>query len=130
MDTNLIKQASKRPTRRRFSDEFKLQIVMQSLMPGASVSALALANSLNANQVFKWRQNYLQQKDKTPVAKTPSLLPVVVITPEDTKAQIPTAPCVASPSGHMDITLRHGQIRIEGEVDTNALRTLVQCMCV
>lgn len=128
MDTDLIKKASKRPARRRFSDQFKLQIVMQSMAPGASLSALALANGLNSNQVFKWRRDYLQQQGKVPVAQTNALLPVVITAYEDAQLQTPAAPCVASPTGHMDITLRHGQIRIEGAVDADALRMLVQCM--
>lgn len=128
MDSNLIKKASKRPLRRRFSDQFKLQIVMQSLVPGASLSALALANDLNSNQVFKWRREYLQQQGKMPAAQMSTLLPVIM-TREDAPLPVPTLPSSSAPAGHMDITLRHGQIRIEGAVDSDALRILVQCMC-
>lgn len=128
MNTNLIKKASKRPSRRRFSDQFKLQIVMQSLVPGASLSALALANDLNSNQVFKWRREYLQQQGKMPAAKMSTLLPVVM-TREDAPITVPVAAPAPTHDGHMNITLRHGQIRIEGAVDANALRILVQCMC-
>ena len=128
MNTNLIKKASKRPSRRSFSRQFKLQIVMQSLEPGASLSALALANELNSNQVFKWRREYLQQ-NKSPAAKRNTLLPVVM-TCEDTSMPAPASPSATAHAGYMNITLRHGQIRIEGAVDADALRLLVQCMCV
>jgi len=37
--------------RRRFSREFKAQIVAQCLEPGASVSRISLENGLNANMV-------------------------------------------------------------------------------
>jgi transposase len=125
VDTNLVKKANKRPARRRFSSQFKLQIVMQSMEPGASLSALALANGLNSNQVFKWRRDYLQQSGKGPAAK---LLPVVVTRGEDASLPAPAAPRMAAPAGQLEITLRHGQIRIEGAVDADTLRTLVQCM--
>ena len=128
MDTDLIKKADKRPTRRRFSGQFKRQIVMQSMEPGVSVSSLALANGINTNQVFKWRQDYLPQQRQGPAAQADVLLPVVVMAREDAPLPAVVAP-VASPCfGHIDITLKHGQIRVEGVVDADALRTLVQCM--
>gem|GEM_PF-3187897 len=74
---NLIRKPIKRLPRRRFSGQFKLQIVKQSLEPGTSLSALALANGLNSNQVFKWRRDYLQKLGKGPGAKPSSLLSVV-----------------------------------------------------
>jgi transposase len=57
--------------RRRFSADFKAQIVAACNQPGASV---ALANGLNANLVHKWRR---LAKDKVPddVAQ-PDFLPV------------------------------------------------------
>ena len=39
--------------RRRFSPEFKASLVMQC-QPGVSVSAVALANGINANQLRRW----------------------------------------------------------------------------
>lgn len=128
MDTNLIKNANKRPMRRRFSNQFKLQIVKQSLEPKASLSALALANDLNANQVFKWRRDYLQQRDKRATAKPDVLLPVVITACEEARLPTHASPCRETPSGHMEITLTHGRIRIEGAVDADTLCTLVQCM--
>lgn len=130
MDTHSIKKAAERPKRRRFSNQFKLQIVMQSLEPGASLSALALANQLNSNQVFKWRRAYLRQQGDGPAAKVErnALLPVVVVAHEDTPVPASALPSAANPTGRIDITLRHGQIRIEGAVDADVLRTLVQSM--
>ena len=40
--------------RRRFSREFKAQIVAQCQEPGASVSRISLDNGLNANMVRRW----------------------------------------------------------------------------
>lgn len=130
MDTHVIRKTGKRPTRRRFSDQFKLQIVMQSMEPGASLSALALANGLNSNQVFKWRREYLQRQGNGPAAKGDRnvLLPVVVVAREDASVSAPASPPAPAHPGHIEITLAHGKIRIEGMVDAGALRTLVASM--
>ena len=38
--------------------EEKLRIVQLTLEPGASVAGIALANGVNANQVFRWKRQY------------------------------------------------------------------------
>lgn len=42
--------------RRRHSEELKAQVLAECAKPGASVAAVALAHSLNANVVHKWRR--------------------------------------------------------------------------
>ncbi|MEV9556949.1 transposase [Klebsiella quasipneumoniae] len=39
-----------------YSPEFKQQLVAASCEPGISISKLALENGINANLLFKWRQ--------------------------------------------------------------------------
>ena len=60
--------------RRRFSGEFKAQIVAQCLEPGASVSRISLDNGLNANMVRRWISE-ARRANKTP-SKTPGFVPV------------------------------------------------------
>ena len=43
-------------TRRFRSKQERRQIVEETLKPGASVSLVARAHDVNANQVFKWRK--------------------------------------------------------------------------
>ncbi|WP_274616249.1 transposase, partial [Escherichia coli] len=38
--------------------EFKQQLVAASCEPGISISKLALENGINANLLFKWRQQW------------------------------------------------------------------------
>ena len=59
--------------RRRFSREFKAQIVAQCLEPGASVSRISLDNGLNANMVRRWMSEG-RRAAKTP--ETPGFVPV------------------------------------------------------
>jgi len=46
----------RRRGRRRWSDEAKQLIVAETLVPGASVSAVARHHDVNANLVFTWRR--------------------------------------------------------------------------
>ncbi|HGB6495722.1 TPA: transposase [Salmonella enterica subsp. enterica serovar Birkenhead] len=41
-----------------YSPEFKHQLVAASCEPGISISKLALENGINANLLFKWRQQW------------------------------------------------------------------------
>lgn len=47
--------------RRQYSVEYKRRLAKLALEPGASVAGIALAHRINANQLFKWRQDYLRQ---------------------------------------------------------------------
>jgi transposase len=42
--------------RRRHSEELKAKVLAECARPGASVAAVALSHSLNANVVHKWRR--------------------------------------------------------------------------
>ena len=46
-----------RQLRRRWSDEFKAQIVVEALEPGASVSAIARRIGIHPSQLFAWRRD-------------------------------------------------------------------------
>lgn len=60
-------------TRRRFSREFKAQIVAQCQQPGVSVARIALDNDLNANLVRRWI-SLARDNDVQPA--TPGFVPV------------------------------------------------------
>lgn len=98
--------------RRRFPVEFKRKLVDETCKPGASVSAIALANGLNTNQLFAWRRQYL------PNATKPALVSVNLVD---------TAATAMAPSGggHIDIRLRHGEVRVEGAVCADTLRVVL-----
>jgi transposase len=49
----------KRPPRRQHDRAFKARLVRESMQPGASVAAIAMANGINANMLFKWRRERL-----------------------------------------------------------------------
>ncbi|HDC4343806.1 TPA: transposase [Klebsiella quasipneumoniae subsp. similipneumoniae] len=61
-----------------YSPEFKQQLVAASCKSGVSISKLALENGINANLLFKWRQQWRQGKLPLPSADLPQLLPVTL----------------------------------------------------
>lgn len=104
--------------RRRFTQAFKEQIVAQSLEPGASVSAIARANDLNANQVFKWKRQAL---GTTPTS-APTLIPVQIV--QDT-VEYPAQQPPVQHHGQIEVVLRRGTLRLEGPVNMDVLRELM-----
>lgn len=84
--------------RRRFSREFKAQIIAKCLEPGASVSRISLDHGLNANMVRRWISE-ARRADKTP-SKTPGFVPV-------------NLPAATSAPSHQSASDKRSTIRIE-----------------
>lgn len=84
--------------RRRFSREFKSEIVAKCLEPGASVSRISLDNGLNANMVRRWISE-ARRAPKT-LTTTPGFMPV-------------NLPTVASAPSHQSVSDKRSTIRIE-----------------
>lgn len=90
MYADLVK-APKRRGRRRYSEEFKCQVVEACLQPGISIAAVALANGLNANLLRRWVKDHDGVKEAGNGAeidaqasdlRPPTLVPVTVSAPE------------------------------------------------
>jgi transposase len=103
-----------RRTRRRHSLEFKRQVVAACLEPGVSVSAVALANGLNANLLRQWVNAHRATRTAAPQAAqlsdglhgphpeaAPTLVPV--------RVQRTAAPG----SGDIRVTIRRGPQVVE-----------------
>ena len=112
-------------TRRFRSNLKRRQIVEETLKPGASVSLVARAHDVNANQIFKWRRQYgegrleLQQTSGT-------LLPVKI---SDAIQELrPASRGKSRPrrSGIIDINLGHARVRIEGAADPECVRAALE----
>ena len=78
--------------RRNHDQAFKDELIAQSLIPGASVSAIAMQGGINANLLFKWRRKHVRAI--APAAeRAATLLPVCVIPDvEPTRAPHPNPP--------------------------------------
>jgi transposase len=103
------------------------QVVEETMRPGApSVAVIARAHGVNANQVFNWRKLYHAGLLNDKVHQT-ELLPVRIS--EDSRPEYPgverhtIAPVV---SGAIHIALGRARIRVEGSVDPENLRMVLE----
>lgn len=113
----------------------KRRIVEETLIEGASVAGIARAHGVNANQVFGWRRLYLSGRlgEQKPTMKllavrvSESLPPV----PSHRGGEVSTSIEAANPkrvSGTIHIKLQQAQVRIEGAVDPEVVRVLLECL--
>lgn len=120
------------PKRRRYSIAEKRRIVEETFQPKTSVARVARAHGINANQVFGWRRLYQRGRlgGTVQTVRSAELVPVTISEP----AVAPTparasAPLPASlPAGAIQLQLPRGRLRIEGTVDAESLRLVLQCM--
>jgi len=100
------------------------QIVEETMKPGASVSQVARAHDVNANQVFHWRRQYRAGWFEEQEKKSTALLPVRITAAVTRKPRQAAAP--AAPTGVIDIDLGHARVRIEGSADPNCVRAALE----
>jgi transposase len=121
--------------RRRWSDEEKRRLVAETLMPGATVHAVAQRHGVNKSQLFTWRKRFRTQLDlPAPAAGVlPAFAAVEVAAVRASLEELGGAePRPDSvPPGVIEIELPHGRrVRIVGGVEpavvTAALRVLVR----
>jgi transposase len=114
------------PKRRRYSIAEKRRIVEATFDPKTSVARVAREHGVNANQVFSWRRLYQRGRLGDPVAAavapTAELLPVTISEPA-----IGSGPDGA-PTGTIQLQVPRGRLRIEGAVDAESLRMVLQYM--
>lgn len=115
--------------RRRFrSKEERRRIVEETLQPGASVSGVARAHDVNANQVFKWRRQYRDGR-LDPDSTSSILLPVEI---SDSLPVVRPASSASRRGGQtkragvIDIDLGHARLRIEGNADPACVRAALE----
>ena len=109
--------------RRRWSFEDKVRIVEETMQPGVTVTEVARRHGLAPSVVFTWRR--LAREGRLGDAG-PAFMPV-----EIAPVPVQTTPVGSSPrrTGLIEIVLRHGRrIRVDREVDAEALRRVLQVM--
>jgi transposase len=109
-------------TRQFRSKQERRGIVEETLRPGASVSVVARAHDVNANQVFKWRRQYREGRLEA-TAPSGALLPVKI---SDKPTVVGTRAVrrrgKTRPTGIIDIDLGHARVRIEGAADPDCVQ--------
>jgi transposase len=120
--------------RRRFTREYRREVVQETLAPGASVAGVALRHRLNANRVFTWRRKLLPNLAAVP-AKSVKMLPVTITDSGATAsvviagANAPGKPVRRSRSrGVIEIELNGARLVLKGTVDAGALRVVLEAL--
>ncbi|EEI3458945.1 transposase [Salmonella enterica subsp. salamae] len=106
-----------------YSPEFKQQLVVASCKPGISISKLALENGINANLLFKWRQQWRDGKLLLPFSESPQLLSVTLNATAVQPESLAEDPGL---SIRCEVTFRHGTLRLNGTVSETFLALLIQ----
>lgn len=121
--------------RRKHELAFKRELIERCLSSGASVSAIALENGLNANLLFKWRRTHLRASSpdgrEPRHGDAPKMLPVTIraTTMGAMTAQLPTQLQVPCPSpGVIEIDIGAARVRVRGAVDEANLRCVLHAL--
>ena len=112
------------------SKQERRQIVEETLKPGASVSVVARAHDVNANQVFYWRKQYREGWFDESVDRRAALVPVKISSATDkllVTARRASTKATRSPgSGNIEIDLGHARIRIQGAADPACVKAALE----
>ena len=131
--------------RRRYSLDFKLQIVKETLAPGASVAAVARRHGMNSNVLFRWRKQLTEGQlgngqlpaagfvpvhvadDVAPMRALPApQKPVGETVKEDGAAEPVPVQAGSKAPGLIEIETAGGvKLRLCGRVDDRALRRVL-----
>ncbi|HET6469127.1 MAG TPA: transposase [Geminicoccaceae bacterium] len=121
--------------RRRWSVEAKRRLVAETLVPGATVHAVAQRHGVNTSQLFTWRKRFRGEFGRAPIESPAPAFAVVELAavPEakETSGEAIAAADALTSGGVIEIELPQGaRVRILGEVApavvTAALRALMR----
>jgi transposase len=111
--------------RRRFSREYKRQVVETVLASPSSLARVAREHDLNHNQLSRWRREYQRGLYDLPNA-SPRLLPVCI----DSTSEVATVPPAAAPvmSPALELHLPKGKVVIRAALLAPLLRQVIEAM--
>lgn len=107
--------------RRRFTKEFKRQVVEQLLNSGLTVAEVAREHELHPNQLCRWRNEYRHESGPlSACAQTPALLPVTVT--------LTSAPRVVTDDLGLRIGLPRGDVFVLNGCAPELLRVVIEAL--
>ena len=112
--------------RRRWPDEVKAKIVLESCAPGAVVSAVARRHGLTPQQVFTWRRRARRGELVLPVPDEPRFVPVAPTPVDETprEAEVPPAADTSVIEIMVEGTVLRVGAGVTGEQLTRVLRAV------
>ncbi len=126
VDTFVAGSPKERRRYRRWSEEAKRAICLETRAPGVSVAQVAQRHAVNANLIFKW----LRDPRFAPggmLEGAPVFLPVQLH--HEDAARGASAPAIDGSHGHVEIVLGTGhRVSIEGSFDSAAIAELLKAL--
>jgi transposase len=112
--------------RRRWSEDEKLKIVIESLQAPRQVSATARRHGISRSQLLQWRRAFRAKRTDSAAGQQVSFVPAVVVA----EPESPVSPPSASIGGvAIEIEFTSGaRMRITGTVDATVLTTTVAAL--
>jgi transposase len=115
--------------RRRWSQDEKERLVAASLESGASVSEVARMAGLHVSQLFRWRKELCKYGEASIAPFVPVEIGPSVPPREAAEAPLTTAARRRKSQSIIEIDLGSGhRIRVDGEVDGDALRRVIDAL--
>ena len=112
--------------RRRWSEDEKLKIVLESLQAPRQVAATARQYGVSRSLLLRWRRSFRSQPKPKDAVHQPGFIPAMVVA-ESGPTPCPVAP--ASSGGSIEIEFAAGaRMRITGTVDAAALKAAVAAL--
>lgn len=110
--------------RRRYTADFKREVVLESMAPGASIAQVALSHGINANLLHTWRWQYRHHPAEGHAAES-SLVAVHVARDSKTSGQ---AIGLVAGTGDIEVHLGAARIVIRGKPDGASLRCVFDAL--
>jgi transposase len=108
--------------RRRWSDDEKLRIVMESLQTPRAISSTARRHGISRSLLVTWRRSF---RPSRPEAQQAGFVPVMVVGAAETAPTMDAAPT----SGRMVIVVRKDRrVIVDPSVDAVALARVLQVL--
>ena len=132
MEDSEVRLPSAGRGRRRYSIEFKRQIVLASMAPGVSSADVAMSNEINPNQLHTWRRQF-HRGELGDQSDVPALIPVQLApAAQEPEAAKPITPKIPEPSrqreGFIEIWLGEARVRVHGAVNADSLRCVIESL--
>lgn len=122
-------EGSGRRVRRWRSVSEKRQIVQLTMEPDASVSLVARAHGINANQLFKWRRAFERGELADSPVSSQALLPVTIAAGGVTEREGPASEAQPARSGSIHIEFPgRAMISVESGADPGLLRSILESL--
>ena len=115
--------------RRRWSEDEKLKIVLESLQASRQVSATARRYGLSRSQLLQWRRSFRVEQKGAAEQQIGFVPAVVALEPEAAGPEPEPAPAGPAGGGSIEIEFASGtRMRITGAVDQAALTAAVAAL--